>query len=71
MTEKRAITAQDLYSIKNLSHARISPDGKQVVYVVQWVEQETEKKHANLWVVATEGGEPAQFTIGKQSDTSP
>lgn len=71
MTEKRAITAQDLYSIKNLSHARISPDGKQVVYVVQWVEQETEKKYANLWVVATEGGEPVQFTIGKQSDTSP
>jgi dipeptidyl aminopeptidase/acylaminoacyl peptidase len=71
MTENRKITAKDLYAIKNVSHARISPDGKNVVYVVQRIEQDSEKKFANLWVVSTEGGEPAQFTTGNQSDTSP
>lgn len=71
MTEKRMITTADLYAIKNLAQARISPDGKHVVYCAQWVEKESEKKYANLWLVSTDGGDPIQFTVGNQSDTSP
>ena len=71
MTEKRRITAEDLYAMKLVSHARISPDGQHIVYVLQIVDKESEKKYSNLWIAPTNGEEPYQFTFGKQSDTSP
>lgn len=71
MTEKRRITAEDLYAMQLVSHARISPDGENIVYVLQYVEQDSEKKYSNLWIAPTKGGAPYQFTFGKQSDSSP
>lgn len=71
MTDKRRITAEDLYAIKSVSHARISPDGKHMIYVLQYVDQDSEKKYSNLWIAPTDGSEPYQFTFGEQSDTSP
>jgi dipeptidyl aminopeptidase/acylaminoacyl peptidase len=35
------------------------------------VNRETEKRHANLWVVPTEGGRPRQFTYGDHVDNQP
>jgi dipeptidyl aminopeptidase/acylaminoacyl peptidase len=66
----RTITAEDLYSFNTVSEVRISPDGQHVVYTVQRVEQKTEKKYTNLWVVPTSGGEAWQFTTGDQHDGS-
>jgi dipeptidyl aminopeptidase/acylaminoacyl peptidase len=69
--KKRMITAEDLYQLNQLSDVRISPDGSHVVYVLQRVEQKTEKKYTNLWVAPTEGGEAHQFTYGDQNDNMP
>ena len=69
--KKRFVTAEDLYTLQQLSDARISPDGGHVVYRLQRVDRKTEKKYSNLWVVPTGGGEPRQFTHGDQSDSSP
>ena len=69
--KKRFVTAEDLYSLQQLSDVRISPDGGQVVYRVQRVDRKTEKKYGNLWIVPAAGGEPRQFTYGNQSDSSP
>jgi len=66
----RAITAEDLYRFNTISEPRISPDGQNVVYTVQRVDQKTEKKYTNLWVVDTVNGESRQFTIGDQHDSS-
>ena len=68
---KRKITAEDLYQFQLVTDAEISPDGNHVVYSVQRVNPETEKKYANLWVVPAEGGDPVQFTTGDQVDTKP
>jgi len=70
-SKKRLITAEDLYSFEIIKNARLSPDGKQVVYTVSRVERKTEKKYANLWIVPTDGGAPRQFTFGSQNDSSP
>ena len=70
-SKKRLITADDLYSFEIIKNARLSPDGKQVVYTVSRVERKTEKKYANLWVVPADGGSPRQFTFGSQNDSSP
>ena len=68
---KRRITADDLYKFELISGFQISPDGKNVVYAVQRVDQKTEKKFSNLWLIATEGGNPRQFTYGDQVDSNP
>ena len=71
MSEKRRITAEDLYAMKSVRHARISPDGANIVYTVQWVDQDSEKKYSNLWIAPTDGSKPYPFTSGNQSDSSP
>ena len=68
---KRLITADDLYRFKLLFDVQISPDGAHVIYVLQHIDRDTEKKFSNLWIVPTEGGEARQFTFGDHRDTSP
>lgn len=70
-SKKRFVTAEDLYTLQQLSDVCISPDGKQVIYRLQRVDRKTEKKFGNLWIVPTKIGEPRQFTHGDQSDSSP
>ena len=77
--EKRSITAEDLYKFELISGLDISPDGKQVIYAQQRVDQKTEKKFSNLWIVpfdATQGklkekDQSRQFTYGDQNDHTP
>ena len=70
-TGKRSMTAEDLYDIKTIHSCEISPDAQQILYTLQVVEQESEKKYSHLWRVPANGGEPQQLTYGKHSDTSP
>ncbi|MBS3753794.1 MAG: PD40 domain-containing protein, partial [Anaerolineales bacterium] len=69
--EKRRITAEDLYKFQLVTEAEISPDGAHVAYSVQRVDEENEKKYANLWVVPAEGGDPVRFTVGDHVDSMP
>jgi dipeptidyl aminopeptidase/acylaminoacyl peptidase len=70
---KKFITAEDLYQFELISDVRISPDGERIIYSVQRVDQETEKKYDNLWMVETQVSKPApwQFTVGDHNDTRP
>ncbi len=69
--KKRHITAEDLYRLQLISGCEISPDGHHVVFCVHRVNRKTEKKYANLWIVATDRGRARQFTYGDQSDSQP
>ncbi len=69
--EKRTVTAEDLYRFRLVTDCELSPDGQHVVFSVQRVDQETEKKYTNLWVVPTDDGEPRRFTHGDHADTKP
>jgi dipeptidyl aminopeptidase/acylaminoacyl peptidase len=69
--KKRTITAEDLYRFQVILGPRLSPDGRYVVFSLQRVEQKTEKKYANLWLVPTAGGTARQFTYGDQVDIQP
>ncbi len=72
MTKKRFIQADDLYNFQLISGCHISPDGEHLLFSVQRVDRDTEKKYSNLWVVSTQGNQPArQFTYGDQLDTRP
>lgn len=68
---KRPITADDLYDIQVITASQISPDGNEIVYALQSVDQENEKITINLWLIPTQGGDPKQLTIGKHADIQP
>lgn len=69
--EKHTITAEDLYRFELVSDPQLSPDGEHVVFCMQRVDREQEKKYTNLWVVPTPGGEPRRFTVGDHVDSQP
>jgi Tol biopolymer transport system component len=69
--KERCITAEDLYRFRLITDCQISPDGKHIVYSVHRVDQKTEKKCTNLWIVPTDGAHPRQFTHGDQADSHP
>lgn len=69
--KKRPISAQDLYRLNIITDLELSPNGDYVVFSVQEVDQDSEKKYANLWITPTNGGQPYQFTFGKQVDSKP
>src|SRR5262245_38493764 len=61
--EKRPMTVADLFRFKRVSDPQISPDGKQVVYVVGSVDLEANKIPSSLWLAPADGkGEPRQLT---------
>ena len=67
----RLTAADDLYRFNVPGDPQIAPDGRRVVFTVQRVERETEKKYTNLWLAEADGGRLRQFTHGKWADTQP
>jgi dipeptidyl aminopeptidase/acylaminoacyl peptidase len=72
MAEKRPMTVDDLFKFKRVSDAQISPDGKQVVFVVGTVNMEKNTIVSNLWLAATDGKTPPrQLTTTDKKDRHP
>src|SRR5438128_11512839 len=71
---KKLLTALDFMKINAVSAPRISPDGTRVAYTVSETKMEKDKEWKNVtevWVVATTGGKPRQYTRGDKSATAP
>jgi dipeptidyl aminopeptidase/acylaminoacyl peptidase len=69
--EKRPITEMDLFKFVWIADPQISPDGKRIVYVRVTVDAKKEGYDNALWIVDTDGKEPARpFTSGPR-DGSP
>ena len=49
--DKRAITPEDYFAFKSLADPHISPDGKEVVYVVTTVDQKRNRRDSAIWLV--------------------
>lgn len=62
MSERRPVTAHDLFRIRPVSDPQISPDGALVAFVVQSASLAKNQTRSAIWVVGTEGGEPRQLT---------
>lgn len=68
---KRPITETDLFQFVWTADPRISPDGRQVVYVRVTVNEKKDGYDTALWIVPTDGSEPPRpFTSGP-ADSSP
>lgn len=68
---KRAMTFDDVMSLRVASDPRISPDGKQVAFVVTQADMKTNFRNSDVWLVSTDGGEPRPMTISPRRDDAP
>jgi dipeptidyl aminopeptidase/acylaminoacyl peptidase len=68
---KRPMTIDDLFRFKRLSDARISPDGRTVVYAVSTIDLPANKSSSSLWLAPSDRGEPRQLTNTTKKDRSP
>ncbi len=70
--ERRRITAEDLFRLKIVSDAQVSPDGKTVAFVVTTLHQEENEYRSAIWTVEADGrDEPRRFTGGTKRDGQP
>jgi acylaminoacyl-peptidase len=61
----------DVFRLEYASDPRISPDGKQVVYVRHFMDVLKDRRRSNLWIAATDGNDHRPLTTGKHGDHSP
>ena len=63
---------EDVYALTSVDDPRIAPDGRQVAYVVSWIDRDENGYRAAIWVAPLDGSEePRRLTSGKRSDISP
>ena len=70
---RRPPTQDDIYRIKYVCEAALSPDGTQAAYVLSETvgAGEKEKQSSSIWLVPTAGGKPRRLTRGKGNDYHP
>ena len=70
--EPKTVTPADLVDIRKVMDPQISPDGKQIAYVLEFPEKSGAQKNAHVWLVSTGKRETARpFVMSARSDTSP
>lgn len=69
---RRGVTPEDYFAFEFISDAHISPDGKQVAYVVTTVDQKKNRRVSSIWAVNIDGrSEPRRLTSETFSSTMP
>src|SRR6478672_11647702 len=67
----RAFRPADWYRLSTLGAPAMSPSGDRVAFTVTTVREAENKRHSEIWVVPTAGGEPKRFTSPSQESTAP
>jgi len=71
----RAITFDDFFSMGRVSDPQISPDGRQVAFVVTWYSMETNEGNSDIYLVFIDGPDagkrPQQLTGSPEGDSHP
>src|SRR5688572_28134600 len=70
--ERRPVEVEDLYAIKGVADAQVSPDGRQVAYVLSEIDRDADDYRTSIWVAAADGSSaPRRFTQGPKKDSAP
>ncbi len=71
VTAQQPMTPDDVLSLRQVSDAQLSPDGRWIAYVVSVADLEQNAANTDIWLVAAAGGEPIQLTRSPKSDAQP
>lgn len=67
----KPLDIQDIFHLQLATDPQIAPDGKRVVYVRQFCDIMTDRRHSNLWMVNADGSDHRALTTGNYNDSSP
>ena len=68
---QRAFQLADWYRLTTLSGPAMSPAGDRVAVTVTTIRESENKRHSEVWVVPTAGGEPQRFTSPGTESSAP
>lgn len=70
-TPQRAFQLADWYRLATLSGPAMSPGGDRIAVTVTTVREAENRRHSEVWVVPTAGGEPQRFTSPSTESSAP
>ena len=68
---KRSLKPSDVYLLKSIEEAQVSPDGKWVAYTVSTVDTVKDKRNSDIWMVSWDGTQTIQLTNSEDGESSP
>jgi dipeptidyl aminopeptidase/acylaminoacyl peptidase len=68
---KRPMEIDDLSRIKRVSDPQLSPDGKQVAFVITEMDKPNNKSSSDIWIIPSTGGDPVRLTNAHKHDRHP
>jgi len=68
---RRPLQPDDIFSLKNVSDPRISPDGAWVAYTVTSLDKKEDNSDTDIFMVAASGGAPVRLTSSKKPENGP
>lgn len=68
---RQPFSVDDLWTWRTATDARISPDGRTIVYVESWNDRAADAPWSNLWLASADGRSRRQWTEGAWRDRSP
>ena len=68
---QRAMQPNDWHRLTTLSQPAMSPDGRVVAFTVTTVNERENKRHQEVWVVPTAGGDPVRYTAPSTESSNP
>lgn len=69
--KKRFVEAEDIYRLRVMTAAAISPDEKSIAYTVESVSEDKRKYFSHIYLADVKGKISRQFTHGKVNDREP
>ena len=67
----RAMQPNDWYRLTTVSQPAMSPDGRQVAFTVTTVNEKENKRHQEVWMVPTAGGDAVRYTAPGYESSGP
>lgn len=68
---KQPLRLMDVFQIQFASDPRISPDGKRIVYVRNFMDVMKDRRFTNLWIINVDGTGHEALTDGRHNDSQP
>jgi len=69
--ERRALTAEDINAVRQVSDPQLSPDGQWVAYVVRTADPVKDKNNSHIWMSSWDGKQSVQLTNSNDSENMP
>lgn len=71
LAAQRAMQPNDWHRLTTVSQPAMSPDGRMVAFTVTTVNERENKRHQEVWVVPSAGGDPVRYTSPGYESSSP